>query len=293
MTEPPTSSRWTRSNASPFECPYWVAAGIRPCRASLHPLESLLVRRLSAGLCCPKLSSWGCGPALLLMAPLHQAIVQTPAIVCLDPEGDIWKRLTALLLKDSLSSQFILTRASESSAELLTLCRRLVPALLVVAEDQLPQIPFVGLRSLIGPTGVQVLLFSETTDLVALETFFRQGCCGVLSCNAPDKMLLKAIRSMFGGELWLPRKLVSKLAIETFFRGPTPKLTRRESDILQLISLGHTNQEIADLCFITRETVRWHIRSLYNKIGVSNRDGAIREAKFFQGDVPEQQFSVE
>ena len=215
-------------------------------------------------------------------SPNH-AGVNLPAIVCLDPTGEIWRRLRSLLQDEVTSSEFILTRASESSAELLALCRRLVPVLLVVAEEQLPHVPLVGLHDLIGPAGVQILLFSETTNPASLEHFFRQGCCGVVSCSVPDDILLKTIRLLFAGELWLPRKLISHLARETFLRGSAPKLTRRESDILRLISLGLTNQEIADQCFISRETVRWHIRSLYTKMGVDSRAGAIREAKFFGG----------
>jgi DNA-binding NarL/FixJ family response regulator len=220
------------------------------------------------------------------MAPPQPAATSLPAIICLDPGGDIWRRLRSLLEDDALSSEFILTRASESSPELLDLCRRLVPALLVLAEEHLPHIPLVGLRDLIGPTGVQILLVSEATSFSSLEYFFRQGCCGVVPFSVSDDTLLKAIRSLFAGELWLPGKLISHIAREIFLQAPAPQLTPREADIFRLISLGHTNQEIADQCFISRETVRWHIRSLYSKIGVDSREGAIREAKFFRGLTP-------
>lgn len=216
------------------------------------------------------------------MPPANSADADLPAIVCLDPAGAIWSRLKGLLESNSGPSKFILARASESSADILTLCRRLMPALLVLEDAQLHHVPFTGLHGLLGPAGIQVLVFSEKTDDPSVEYFFRQGCAGVLSAGKPDDVVLKAIQALFSGELWLPRKLISKLAREMFFKGPTPKLTHRESDILRLISLGHTNQEIADHCFISRETVRWHIRSLYNKIGVADRDGAIRQAKFFR-----------
>jgi DNA-binding NarL/FixJ family response regulator len=220
------------------------------------------------------------------MASPNRADESPPAIVCLDPEGDIWRRLLSLFLDDSKPSEFILTRASESSAEILALCRRLAPVLIVVEEANLPQLPLAGLAGLIGPAGVQILLFSGKDDFHSLESFFRQGCCGVLSPAVPDSTLLKAIRAVFSGELWLPRKLISQLSREAFLRGGAPKLTRRESDILRMIGLGQTNQEIADQCFISRETVRWHIRSLYNKIGVNDRAGAMREAKFYREDSP-------
>jgi len=49
------------------------------------------------------------------------------------------------------------------------------------------------------------------------------------------------------------------------------KLTRREKEILRLVGQGYKNQEIAEQLFISRETVRWHLRSLYPKIGVQDR----------------------
>lgn len=207
--------------------------------------------------------------------------VTVPAIVCLDPSGSVWNKLRNLLEDDSHASEFILTRTSKSSTDLLALCRRLVPVLLVVTEDQMPDVPVAGLHGQTRPSGIQILLISEKTDHPSLEAFFRLGCAGVVSIRAADQTFLTAIRALFAGDLWLPRKLLSHIAREVYLRGPLPKLTRRESDILQLISLGNTNQQIADQCFISRETVRWHIRSLYDKIGVDNREGAMREAKSF------------
>jgi DNA-binding CsgD family transcriptional regulator len=51
-------------------------------------------------------------------------------------------------------------------------------------------------------------------------------------------------------------------------------LTPREGQILDLISRGRSNRDIAEELFISRETVRWHIRTLYAKIGVRDRTEA-------------------
>ena len=45
-----------------------------------------------------------------------------------------------------------------------------------------------------------------------------------------------------------------------------------------MIAGGYTNREIANALFITRETVRWHVRSIYAKLGASDREAAIRYA---------------
>lgn len=52
-------------------------------------------------------------------------------------------------------------------------------------------------------------------------------------------------------------------------------LSLREEQVLGLITQGFTNQEIADLLFVTLNTIKTHIRSLYRKIGVTSRSRAI------------------
>jgi len=49
------------------------------------------------------------------------------------------------------------------------------------------------------------------------------------------------------------------------------RFTPREQEILECISNGETNRSIAARLFITRDTVRWHLRCLYTKLGVHNR----------------------
>ena len=52
-------------------------------------------------------------------------------------------------------------------------------------------------------------------------------------------------------------------------------LSRRESDVLALIAQGRSNQEIADECFLSINSVKTYIRSAYRKIGVSHRAQAV------------------
>ena len=90
--------------------------------------------------------------------------------------------------------------------------------------------------------------------------------------NASEALLLKSIETIFAGELWVPRAVLSQMVRTSLGNNPL-KLTSRETEILDMITRGLKNQEIADLLFISRETVRWHIRSLYSKIGVGPRFG--------------------
>jgi NarL family two-component system response regulator LiaR len=104
------------------------------------------------------------------------------------------------------------------------------------------------------------------------------GCSGVLQRDASSETLRRAVAAVAAGELWVPRKVSSRLLHNALHNDATRHLTRRESEILKLIYKGLNNQKIADQLFISRETVRWHLRSLYSKIGVSTRQEAIRYA---------------
>ena len=69
---------------------------------------------------------------------------------------------------------------------------------------------------------------------------------------------------------------VLEIAGEKRSQGESPVLTRREREILQLLSTGLSNQEIADKLVIAEGTLKRHIANLYQKLGVHNRTQAVR-----------------
>jgi DNA-binding NarL/FixJ family response regulator len=173
-------------------------------------------------------------------------------------------------------SDYILARSQRAADSLIALCRRLAPVILMIEEARLPELPAKQLHDLILNRDVHILVFSNKSEETTYEALFRQGCAGVLPVDVGDKVLKLAIQAIFDGELWLPRKVLARLAREGSLKAAPPQLTRRESNILNLICQGLTNQEIADQLFISRETVRWHVRGLYAKMGVNDRAGAIK-----------------
>ena len=56
-------------------------------------------------------------------------------------------------------------------------------------------------------------------------------------------------------------------------------LSPRESEVLQLIVAGRTNKEIADALFLSENTVKTHVNSLYTKLGVNRRTQAVAKAR--------------
>jgi DNA-binding NarL/FixJ family response regulator len=79
------------------------------------------------------------------------------------------------------------------------------------------------------------------------------------------------VETVNSGELWAPRKLLSQMCRGVVAAGDPRRLTTREEEILALLGKGYKNREIADALFISRETVRWHIRGIYSKLNLHDR----------------------
>ncbi len=104
------------------------------------------------------------------------------------------------------------------------------------------------------------------------------GCRGVLEVDSPAATLRRAIQAVASGEIWASRRSISRV-VQTLLFADRQQMTSRESQILKLIARGYSNREIAEQLFISRETVRWHMRSLYSKIGAHDRDSAVTYAR--------------
>ena len=124
-----------------------------------------------------------------------------------------------------------------------------------------------------------VYVLATKPDDSTLEWYIRRGCSGIVYTTDGPEIWRKAVCSVAAGELWFPRKACANvlrmfLALEQ--RPSSYKLTARETQVLELIGTGYRNQDIANLLFISKETVRWHVRMLYSKLGVASREGAIQ-----------------
>ena len=204
-------------------------------------------------------------------------------VICLDSFTDLWKRLYGIVRDQRHWEVCVATRA-HATADIAELCQRHPPALLVMEDTSLDILSFPDLSDLIGRRDLRILVFSAKTDDLSLEHFFRQGCAGVLPPDVADITLRRAMRAILEGELWLPRRVLSKLALASSCgKEEASELTKREAEILAMINVGLSNQEIADHLFISRETVRWHLRSLYSKSSHAKRIGTRRVMQSIAG----------
>jgi len=183
--------------------------------------------------------------------------------------------LGSFVKENNCSGQLIVASPEETPSGLTELCGRAAPALVVGEESTFTSPLINGLRKLIERQAVRLVVFSDNSEDAEYERFFQMGCVGVLPLTVSQDTLGRALRAITEGAVWMPRRILSKLARVGSLMGTEGKLTRRECDILRLIRLGRTNQQIAEELFISRETVRWHVRGLNSKIGAATRPGTV------------------
>ena len=116
-----------------------------------------------------------------------------------------------------------------------------------------------------------VVAVTDSDGDALCEDLLRMGCAGLLRPKDGPGTLERALKAILAGELWFPRETVSRMLKQFLIATDPNRLTSREREILALVGADLNNQQIADKLFITRETVRWHIKALHTKLGTSNR----------------------
>lgn len=115
---------------------------------------------------------------------------------------------------------------------------------------------------------------TEKTILDALAN----GASGYFTKNTPTAKLIEAIRDVVhGGGPMSPD--VAKTVILSLQRNPDSPLTKRETQILELMTTGKDRGQIAKELFIEVETVRTHTKNIYSKLNVNSKAEAIQVAK--------------
>jgi DNA-binding NarL/FixJ family response regulator len=115
-----------------------------------------------------------------------------------------------------------------------------------------------------------------------LKGMLKAGAKGFLIKNTPAEEIIAAITAVFNGQEYLQAEMKELLVAETLKTGHhtsfIPKLTRRELEILKLITEEHTTQEIADKLFLSPKTIETHRQNLMLKLEAKNSIGLVKTA---------------
>lgn len=122
---------------------------------------------------------------------------------------------------------------------------------------------------------VSIVLLTRRIERAALSRARRIGARGVLLRNAPASVLSRCLRAVAAGGSWVGRGEQASLDWDdnSHLAGlvVSAGLTTRELEVVSVIVEGASNKDIAHLFAISENTVKHHLTSIFDKVGVSSR----------------------
>jgi DNA-binding NarL/FixJ family response regulator len=132
------------------------------------------------------------------------------------------------------------------------------------------------------PRAITILVLTRHEDRTHLEELLRAGASGyVLKQSAPGD-LLRAIRAVAAGGVYIDPAMTLSVADGLLAKGagvsdePLKAISERETEVLRLIAVGHTNKEIAAVLRISVKTVEVHKANAMRKLGLKGRVDVVR-----------------
>lgn len=120
-----------------------------------------------------------------------------------------------------------------------------------------------------------IIIFSLHLDLPAARTALRAGARGFVHAGMQPEQIVRAVKVALEGEIVAPRQLLEYLVSHDDDVVDFDTLSGRQREILDLLSEGLTNAQIARRLYLTESTVKQHLSAAYKALGVSNRTEAV------------------
>ncbi|MDQ6677119.1 MAG: response regulator transcription factor [Acidobacteriota bacterium] len=147
---------------------------------------------------------------------------------------------------------------------------------------QLPETLSILERIYASKASVKVILLTESEQQDFFVRAVRLGCRGILNKSSSSDLLIKCVRKVHEGELWLDHVTTARV-LQQFTEEQAPfsrpkdrdtkgaPLSPREREIVVLVTRGFKNKELADKLLISEQTVKNHLHNIFDKLGVSDR----------------------
>jgi DNA-binding NarL/FixJ family response regulator len=158
--------------------------------------------------------------------------------------------------------------------QLLDRIRRCAPELVIMSpavdapdgtSDSLAQLREAGPRT-------KIVVLAREVDAPLAHALVRYSINGVIQLATRSADALAVLHQVMDGQIVYPSAVLGHLA----GRGTLAGLSGRQHEVLNLLALGNSNDEIAERLFISRNTVKFHLREIYGRLGVRNRVEAAR-----------------
>ena len=179
----------------------------------------------------------------------------------------------------SLEPDLEVVGEAKNGTEVLDLVRELQPDILLL-DLKMPGLDGLSVLQRIQNQKLKtkIIILTAADDEGEFVQAMKFGTSGIVRKQTSTELLIKSIRKVHGGEIWLDSKTTAAV-IRQFVSpgelGPRerdkPRLSDREREVVALVAQGFKNQEIAECIFISEQTVKNHMHNIFNKLGVSDR----------------------
>lgn len=176
------------------------------------------------------------------------------------------------------SQKFMVVNAYGSCEDMISNLHRDKPEIILM-DIELP-----GMNGIQGVRVVkdksphtEVIMVTVYEDSELVFEALKAGASGYITKSANYLELLSALEEITRGGAPMSSR-IARMVIDNFHVNPNSPLTKRETEILQLISEGKTYTQISEDLFISKETAKTHIKNIYSKLQVNSKSEAIAKA---------------
>ncbi len=195
-------------------------------------------------------------------------------ILIADEEGIFRLGLRKLF---GVEDDFQVVAQAESANQITGLAEKFKPDLLFLQAEMLGHDPAEFIARLRHVwAGGKVIAVTSPASSTEGELWVKAGAAGILSRSADPELFIKSARRVMRNELWVPKSkpapvVASPAGTKPEAPRPADTLTRREKSIIACLVQGWRNREISQTLGISEQTVKNHLRAIYDKVGVSDR----------------------
>ncbi|WP_226001789.1 hybrid sensor histidine kinase/response regulator transcription factor [Paenibacillus sp. BJ-4] len=177
---------------------------------------------------------------------------------------------------------------AEDGEQAVELCRSLNPDLILM-DLEMPNQDGIRATQIIKETwpDIRVLILSTFQDTERAKEIMRSGADGYLLKSIESRELAETIRLVYRGGTVINQDLFHKMwdendeeeSVGPWSDGEEYGLTKRELEVLNLLSQGNRYKTISEKLYLSNGTVRNYASTLYDKLGVNNREEAVQKAR--------------
>jgi DNA-binding NarL/FixJ family response regulator len=215
-------------------------------------------------------------------------------VLVADDQATVRDGLVTLL---GLAEGIEVVGAAADGEEAVLLTERIRPDV-VLMDLRMPKLDGAGATARIAASVPEtaVLVLTTYADDASLAGALRAGARGYLTKDAGRAELAAAVRSVASGQATFAKEIADRLvrgfttepppAAANGLRQRFPTLTPREADVLEAITLGRNNAQIAGELFLSVATVKSYINAIFAKLGARDRGHAVAIALGRATDTP-------